>query len=137
MHPARPNFFSNLLSATPHHQRNRSARGERGTHQQQASPELSGRGAYYPNHIRDSSAQLPRFQSADPGKRRAVLRSLRNRRLQTAAGIAAPPRGSPTQLDRGTQLGDRGIVIDIRVTARPGRLAFQAAPAVDTQTWNL
>jgi hypothetical protein len=77
------------------------------------------------------------FNSADPGKRRAVLRSLRNRRLQTAAGIAAPPRGSPAQLDRGTKPGDGGIVIDIRVTARPGRLAFQAAPAVDTQTWNL
>src|ERR1700732_3171793 len=74
-------------------------------------PKLSGRGAYYPNHIRDSGAHLPRFQSADPGKRRAVLRSLRNRRLQTAAGIAAPPRGSPAQLDRGTKPGDRGIVI--------------------------
>jgi hypothetical protein len=72
MHPARPNFFSNLLSATPHHQRNRSARGERGTHQQQTHPELSGRGAYYPNHMRtDKSAEISdRIDECDPGRRR-------------------------------------------------------------------
>jgi hypothetical protein len=66
---------------------------------------------------RDPGPQLSRFQSADPGKRRAVLRSLRNRRLQTAAGIAAAACGSPAQFDRGTHSGNRGIVIDIRVTA--------------------
>jgi O-antigen ligase len=31
--------------------------------------------------------------------------------------IAAAARGSPAQFDRGTQPGNRGIVIDIRVTA--------------------
>jgi hypothetical protein len=66
---------------------------------------------------RDPGTQLSRFQSSDPGKRRPVLRSLRHRRLRPATGIAVPPRGSPAQLDRGTQTGDRGIVIDIRVTA--------------------
>jgi hypothetical protein len=52
-----------------------------------------------------------------PAKRRAVLRSLRNRRLQTAAGIAAAACGSPTQSDRGTHSGNRGILIDSRVAA--------------------
>jgi hypothetical protein len=71
MHPARPNFFSNLLSAAPHHQRNRSARGERGTHQQQASPELSGRGAHYHNHIRTHKSDeiSDRINERDPGRR--------------------------------------------------------------------
>ena len=48
----------------------------------------------------DPGAQLSRFQSADPGKRRAVLRSLRDCRLRAAAGIAAAARGSPAPFDR-------------------------------------
>ena len=63
--------FSNFLP-TPHHQRNRSAGGERGTHQQQASLELSGRGAYYPNHIRanKSSEISDRINECNPGRGR-------------------------------------------------------------------
>ena len=38
-------------------------------------------------------------------------------RRRAPTGIAASPHGSPAQFDRGTQLGNRGIVIDIGVTA--------------------
>jgi hypothetical protein len=42
----------------------------------------------------NSGPQLARFQSADSGQRRAVLRSLRDCRLRAATGIAAAARAS-------------------------------------------
>ena len=47
MHPPSFNLFSYLFVATPHHQRNRSAGGERSTHWQQASLELSSDAAWF------------------------------------------------------------------------------------------
>jgi len=82
MQPARINLFSNLLPATPHHQRNRSAGGERGTHQQQASLELSSRGAHQSDHIRtNKSTEISdRINECDPGRRRRARQQTRRHR---------------------------------------------------------
>jgi hypothetical protein len=59
--------------AAPHYQRHRSAGGERGAHQQQASLELSGRGTHQSNHIKDQQ----------------IRRDFRPRGLWTSLNLAA------------------------------------------------
>jgi hypothetical protein len=61
----------------------------------------------------DIGSQFLRLQSANSGKRGAVLLSLRNRRGRATPGIAAPPYASPPapQSSRAPQPGEHSLLV--------------------------